>query len=440
MRNIVLLSLACLTVLACNNGGKNSLKYEPVKDLKGEIRKVVTYSYESDIQKNRMIAKYGSPIPESIICYNKYGSQEVSIEYSLPDDDDPQICLVAVDSVLYDKNNHMIGRRNHVIFVRPEDFSNFDNPSLLMASDDVFFTNVFVHSEVSEEKNKRIERFITEQTLDPERFKRLPQHMQSVLRERYFFYGDNAFLETGKLPTDTTTTTYEYDGKKIIRELDVKKDDVTEILTKYDGENPIEEIRIHNSDTIKTVYTYKNGVLSEKRVGDALTRYDEQGREIAEIRGDNQSIMTYKDTTKLSTHHFVFSKASNSVYFNRYNKDGLELFSAELHLEDEDSYVDDAVLLFENFRDGIIDETELRKGMESIIYKIDESSLNSIEKNTYSNYDSHGNPMKIVQTRTRMSNSYAYMSSYTYLKYYLEKKVNKHDYKKITEREIEYYK
>lgn len=78
--------------------------------------------------------------------------------------------------------------------------------------------------------------------------------------------------------------------------------------------------------------------------------------------------------------------------------------------------------------------------MESIIYKIDESSLNSIEKYTYSNYDSHGNPLKIVQTRTRMSNSYADMSSYTYLKYYLEKKVNKYDYKEITEREIEYYK
>lgn len=440
MRNTVLLIFACLAIWSCNSGGSESLKYEPIKDLKGEIRKVVTYSYESDIQKNKMIAKYGAPVPKSVICYNKYGSPEVSIEFSLPDDDDPQICLVGVDSTSYDKKNHLIGRKSHIIFVLPEDFSNFDNPTILLNSEKTFVTNVTVRSEVTEEKDKRVERMISEQTLDPERFKTLPQHMQNVIRERYFWYGDKSFLDTGTLPNDTTTITYEYAGKKVIRELTERKDDVTEVLTRFEGDNPIEELRIHNSDTTKTVFTYKNGVLSEKRVGDALTRYDEQGREIAEIRGDNQSIMTYKDTTKLSTHHFVFSKASNSVYFNRYNKDGLELLSAELHLEDEDSYVDDAVLLFENFRDGVIDEAELRKGMESIIYKIDESSLNSIEKNTYSNYDSHGNPLKIVQTRTRMSNSYAYMSSYTYLKYYLEKKVNKYDYKEITEREIEYYK
>ena len=440
MKNIALLSIACVAVWACNNGSGESLKYEPIEGLKGEIHKIVTFSYESDIQKNKIIAKYGTPVPKSIICYNKYGSPEVSIEFSLPDDDDPQICLVGVDSSLYDKKNHLIGRRGHVFFVLPEDFSNFDNPTMLLNSEKFFATNVTVHSEVTEEKNKRIERFITEQTLDQEKFESLPQYMQSNIRERYFRYGDNSFLDTGMLPNDTTTTTYEYDGENVIRELTESKDNVTEVLTKYDGDNPIEELRIYNSDTTKTVFTYKNGVLSEKRVGDALTRYDEQGREIAEIHGDNLSIMTYKDTTKLSTHHFVFSKASNSVYFNRYNKEGLELFSAELHLEDDDTYVDDAVLLFENFRDGVIDEVELRKGMESIIYKVEESSLNSIEKKTYSNYDSHGNPIKIVEKRTSMSNSYAYMSSYSYFKYYLEKKVNKYEYKDITEREIEYFK
>lgn len=439
MRKIALLSLSCLAVLSCNNGGRESLKYEPVKDLKGEVRKVVTYSYESDIQKNKIIAKYGAPIPKSIICYNKYGSPEVSIEFSLPKDDEPQICLVGVDSSYYDKKNHFIGRRSHVIFVLPEDFSNFDNPTILLNSEKIFATNVIVRSEVMEEKNKRIEKFITEQTLDQERFKTLPQHMQSIIRDRFFWQDDNSFLDTGTLPNDTTTTIREYDGRKVIRELTERKDDVTEVLTKFEGDNPIEELHIHNSDTTKIVFSYKNGILNEKRVGGALTRYDEQGREIAEIQGNNQSIMTYKDTTKLSTHHFVFSRASNSVYFYRYNKDGLELFSAGLHLEDKDTYVDDAVLLFENFRDGLIDEGELSKGMESIIYKVEDSSMNSIEKKTYSNYDSHGNPLKIVETIIRMSNSYAYMSN-SYLKYYLEKKVNKYNYKQITEREIEYFK
>lgn len=442
MQKSFFILFSILTVIACNNG--SSLKYQPVKDLKGEIRRISTYSYESDIQKNRIIAKYGVPIPESVVIYNKYGSPEVSIDIQLPDNDDPQICYVTVDSVFYDKHNRMKGKHLYEIFVQPADLHSYEDPSVLLNLDNSFSVKRFVRVEVSDEKTKRVEEHISEFPNNLDKYKTLPNVMQKAIHEWFDYRGIPIDIFDSKdVRNDTTTFIYEYDKDKLIREREESSRSVNETVRKYDGENLIEEIRINDTDTSKTTYSYKNGKLFQKQEGETITNYDEQERVISRVRGDDQTIYTYKDTTTLSTSHYVFtssSKEMNCVYFYRYNKDGLILFSADLNLKDSDLYLDDAILLFENFRDGLIDEGSLRKGMEAIILKIDDSDFNHVDKTDYSNYDSHGNPLRIIKTTTSLSNNYSYLSSFSYLKYYIDKKVTEHSYKRILEREIEYYK
>lgn len=439
MRKFVFSLLSCLAIVSCNSGSNDTLKYTPVENFKGEVRKVVTYSYESDIQKNKKIAEYGAPIPDEIISYNKYGSQEASIEISLPDDDEPNICVVRVDSVKYDKKGNVVAQKRHVIFTSPEEVINYANPALILSSNNSFAIHVNTKYEVNEENNKRIEKKITNEFVDIDKFNALPVYMQSIIEERFFWGDTKQILVSGTLPSDTTTVIYEFGGKNIVREIEEVGTTRSEIRRKYDGDNKIEEIRISGADSIRTTFVYKNGVLSEEHIGDAITRYDEKGREIAKIDGHNLSITTYKDTTKLSTEHFENYTTGNFVSFKRYSKEGLVLFSAILNLGEEDLYVDDAVLLFENFRDGIIDEYKLREEMESIVYKIDESNFNSLKKTNYSNYDSHGNPLKIVQTTTQMYNNYSFFRKNDYTRYYTTKRVLKSDSKDIKEREIEYY-
>lgn len=440
MRNIFLFAVSCLAIIACNNNAGEKIKYVPVEDLKGEVKKVVTYSYESDIEKNKMIAQYGAVIPETIECYNKYGSLEVGIRIELPDEDEPQICYVGIDSVKFDKNNRMILRSGYVVLVLPNALSDYATPQLLMSSENSFIIRNNTRVEILEEKNKCIERVITEQSLDPDSFKALPYYMQNAIKERYF-WRDASFLQTGSMPKDTITTIFEYDGKKVIRETEKRKDKTSVIERRYDGDNLIEEILFSGSDTTKTTFSYKNGHLNEKKVGNSVTRYDEKERVIAEFNEGMQQVTTYSDTTKIATYHSDRNGLEyNAVYFYRYNKDGLELFSSYLHLDDEDMYVDDAVLLFENFRDGQISESALREKMESIVYKINQSMQSSIEKKTYSNFDSHGNPLKIVKSRTSLTNNYSLYPRSSFSKYFTTKRVMTSESKQIIEREIEYYK
>ena len=439
MRRFIFFLLSCLAVWSCNSSGNESLKYVPLENLKGEIKKLVTYSYDSDIQKNKIIAQYGAPIPNEIIYYNQYGSPEVSIKISLPDDDDPDICLVTVDSVKYDKRNSILARRGHVILTRSDDMTSFENPQLLLDSKNSYAVHTNVRVNVKDEKGKRIEQSITEGSVDIDKFYSLPEDMQNIILKSFFWLAPERFSDTTKLQSDTTTITYEYNEGRIVREIEEGKNQVSEIRRIYDGDKKTEEIRILNTDTTRTVFTYKNGKLSEERVGDAITRYDEQGREIARINGKELSIKTYRDTTEITTEHSERYSVSNYVTFKRFRKDGLVLFSAILSLDDRDMYVDDAVLLFEKYRDGVIDESALRDEMEAMVYKIDESNLNSIEKTIYDNYDSHGNPLTIVQSYTNMYNSYSFYSRNNYSKYFSTKKVLKTESRKITEREIEYY-
>ena len=408
MRRFVFFLLLCLAVWSCNSSGNESSKYVPLENLKGEVKKIVTYSYDSDIQKNKIIAQYGAPIPDKIIYYNQYGSPEVSIEISLPDDDDTDICLVTVDSVRYDKRNSILARSGHVILTRPDDMANLEDPRLLMNSKNSYAIHTNVTVNVIEETGKRIEQSVTDVSVDAEKFKSLPNDMQSIIRESFFWLTPEHILDTATSQSDTTTVTYEYSGAKMVREIEDGKGQVSEIRRMYDGDDKTEEIRILNSDTTRTVFTYKNGKLSEERVDNAITRYDEQGREIARINGKEFSIKTYKDTTVIISEHSEKYSVNNFVTFKRFGNDGLELFSAELCLADQDMYLDDAVLLFEKYRDGVIDESILRDEMEAIVYKIDESAFNSINVNVYNNYDSHGNPLTIVQTSTNMYNSYSF--------------------------------
>ena len=107
-------------------------------------------------------------------------------------------------------------------------------------------------------------------------------------------------------------------------------------------------------------------------------------------------------------------------------------------MDDRESYVDDAIMLLERFRDGELSSKEFESEVEKIVLKIDGSNFNNIETTTYSNYDAYNNPLKIVEKRVSLSNKYSLLTS-SYLKYYLDRGVDRYEYKDVTEKEIEYY-
>ena len=96
----LLLALVTITFISCG-GEKN--RYQPIQGYKGMVKRIVSYNYENDFQKNKIISKYGVLIPKYIKEYNKYGNETMNVIIDLPDDDDEQVCVIYIDSISYDK-------------------------------------------------------------------------------------------------------------------------------------------------------------------------------------------------------------------------------------------------------------------------------------------------------------------------------------------------
>lgn len=419
---------------ACSGGAEK--QYVPLDGYNGKVKRLVTYEYESDIQKNRIISKYGCMIPESVKEYNKYGLLEREISIRLPEeDDDYEICVVEVDSTRYNKQNQEIYSATYTIFVNPEDVALYNEPQTLINSNTTFCIKCEHHTEYVIKDGITYETKVVRTYRDIDRLSTLPASLERGIRA-WLKYSDILSPEISLL--DTVKRETEYKNGKLVRKVERYKDNYRETLNQYENELLVGSTQISKKDTTHITYTYRNGVLWEESNGLWTTRFDENGREIYQHSKNGYEIVkTYKDTSAIS---ISSGNYGTTVYLETVNKDSLAVLSVTIDLDDRESYVDDAIMLLERFRDGEISSKEFESEVEEIVLKIDESDYNSIETTTYSNYDAYNNPLKIVEKRISLSNKYSLFSSSSYyLKYYLDRGVNRYEYKDITEKEIEYY-
>lgn len=434
MKPIHYLMLGVIIALfaACSGGAEK--QYVPLDGYNGKVKRLVTYEYESDIQKNRIISKYGCMIPESVKEYNKYGLLEREISIRLPEeDDDYEICVVEVDSTRYNKQNQEIYSATYTIFVNPEDVTLYNEPQTLINSNATFCIKYERHTEYVIKDGITYETKVVRTYRDIDRLSTLPASLERGIRER-LKYSDILSPEISLL--DTVKRETEYKNGKLVRKSESHRDNYWETLNQYENELLVGSTRISNKDTTRIKYTYKNGALWEVNDGWWTTRFDEIGREIYRLNKNGyETVKTYKDTSVISTSS---DKYGTNVYLDIVNKDSLAVLSVSIDLDDKDSYVDDAIMLLERFRDGEISSKEFENEVEKIVLKIDESDYNRIKTTTYSDCDAYNNPLKIVEKRISLSNRYSLFSS-SYLKYYLDPGVRRYEYKDITEKEIEYY-
>lgn len=397
----LLLSFISVALMACT--GNMEKTYEPLKGYNGKIKKLVTYEYESDIEKSRIISKYGAPIPKSVQEYNKYGKLERSINIELPTQEgEDLLCTIEVDSISYNKQQQQDCSVKYIILVRPDEVSAYNEPEKLIQSNTTLVIKSISKTEFKADDNRT---------------------------------------------TEITRTDLSYDDKKsgnIVQSLCCDSKTYNEIVRLYDkgllmSESDISRYRfINHSDTNTTEYKYKNDLLWEKRGKSSLYRYDEKGRVIYEKAGQFETISTYKDTSVISTSSIKNGEDANSATLEIWDKDSLSLFSVYINLDDRKYYVDDAILLLEKYRDEELSQGELIDEIEKIVSKVDDSFMNRITIVNYENYDAFNNPLKIVEKIITISNKAAFMpSAYRYL--YSGRGVDKSESKDITEKEIEYY-
>ena len=427
-----LLIIGCISFFSCKNDTK--VAYIPIKGFNGEVKRLTTFEYSNEHEKELMIAKYGKTIPETISYYNERGQETCAISIQIPNIDDPQVCTIVIDSTFFDDYGRDIGGVNYVLYAHPKEIVKYQDISSKINALFVIIKESRV--EVEEDDNLRIENRISTRSVDIEKYKKLPNDIRYYIDFSFPFVMDrvNDIINTGIIPSDTTQTIYEYDNDQIIRETVKSKGLYSETRRKYSNNNVVSETHISEKDTIERTFIYKNGKLSEEKSEDDVIRYDALGRKVSIISPSMQYITTYKDSTELSVGSYKFDwsdKWSYVVSLEKKSSDGLIVFSSTLHLEDREIYKDDAVLLFEHFRDGLIDQKELQKGMVAIIEKIYDSRLNYINNTTYSNYDNHHNPLLVVENSIYLNHRHSYFSSNT---------IEEDEDKKITEYVIDYYK
>ena len=416
---------------ACSNAGGN--KYEPLDGYNGKVKKLVTYTYESDIQKNRIISKYGCMIPESIKEYSNHGLLERKISIRLPEeDDDYEVCVVYVDSMRYNNQNQEVYSARYKIFVTPDEVALYGEPEKLINSNTTFWIKYENHTKYVVEGDIATETKVVHTYRDINKLSTLPASLERDIRG-WLKYLDIYTPEASLV--DTVIRKTEYKNGKLVREIESQRDKYWETLNQYENGLLVGSTRISQKDTTYIKYTYRDGVLWEEDNGFWTTRYDEKGRVIyRNSKNGSETVRTYKDTSTISTSS---GKYGTTVSLETVNKDSLSVLTVSIDLKDRDYYVDDALILLEKFRDGEIPSKDFEREVEKIVLKIDESGSNRIETTTYSEYDTYNNPLKIVKKKIRLSNKYSFSSSY--LKYYLDRGFNRYEDKEITEKAIEYY-
>lgn len=427
----LLLALTSLIFISCS--GEND-KYQPIQGYKGMIKRIVSYSYESDFHKSKIISKYGAPIPAYIREYNKYGNATMSVGIDLPDDDDQQVCIVYIDSIAYNKKQELDSIVSYVIYTNTNEVMYYNEPQKLINSNTTFVEKTiekchYTKKGSSESQIKTSTLFYETKKLD-----NISNVIQDFYKNRFGYFGESFLNHIPK--TDTTSIVLiDYDNDKIIREKHQNK----EITYYYDKDLLSSKTIITENDTTTIKYNYKDGHLWEVKSDDTIERYDNQGRTIYYKTDNREEINTYKgDTIKISSKSTDYG---NFVYFSKENQDSLDVFSISINLADEKLYTDDVIMLLEKFAKNEISQEKLMNEIESIIYKIDDSEFNTFTSTVYSNYDTHNNPLNTEESTIYMNNNYAAFSSpsLSKYKYYLDKKVTKRERKDITEKEIEYY-
>ena len=426
----IILCVITAIFVACSNGSK--CEYESLDGYNGKVKKIIIYNYENDIQVNRIISKYGGKIPESVREYNKCGLLEREISVSLPDeDDDCNICTIKVDSTRYNKQNQEVYNVIYTIFVSPDEVLLYNEPERLINSSSTYTIKYERNTEYLAKDNMIFETKVECVHQDINKLYELPTTMEKNVGRYLRDLGINPEMSF----MDTLMFEREYHNGQLIRKIEYHDDYCMETLNSYDDGLLVGSTEISKGDTTHTKYSYENGILREVNNGFWTHRYDDKGRLIyLHSKNGSESVRMYKDTSSISTLSDKY--LGNSVDLDIVNKDSLVVLNVSIDLDERSTYVDDAIILLERFRDREISQKELENEVEKIALKIDESTHSAIETTVYSNYDICNNPLKIVKRRICISTS-----SDSYFRHYLglDRVVNRFEHKDIVEKQIEYF-
>lgn len=425
----LLLALTYLNFISCTDGNN---KYQPVQGYKGKIKRIVSYNYENDFQKNKIISKYGTLIPEYIKEYNKYGNETMNMRINLPDDDDKQVCIIHIDSIAYNKKQEQESVVSYAIYTNTNEVMYYNDPQKLIKSNTTFVEKAVKNSYYTRTGNSESQIKTSTLSYETKSLDNISNAIKTFYKDRFGYFGESLL---NQIPTtDTTSIVFiDYDNDKVMHERHPNKD----ITYYYDNDLLSSKTIVTKDDTTTIKYNYKDAYLWEVKSDNTIERYDNQGRTIYHKTDNREEINIFKgDSINISS---TTTNYGNFINFSKVNKDSLNIFSISISLADEKLYTDDVIMHLEKYSNEEITKEKLMTEIEAIIYKIDDSSYNSFTSTIYSNYDTHNNPLKIEKIRTTMMNNYSMFSNNSNLKYYLDKKVIKRERKDITEREIEYF-
>lgn len=431
----LLLALVTITFISCG-GEKN--RYQPIQGYKGMVKRIVSYNYENDFQKNKIISKYGVLIPKYIKEYNKYGNETMNVIIDLPDDDDEQVCVIYIDSISYDKKQKQESLVRYTIYTNTNEIMYYNDPQRLIKSNTTFTQKEVEETHYTRKGDSESRITISTLSFETKSLDNISKTIQNVIKKRLEYLGDS-FLNETYIPDTTSVIHLKYENDKIIHEKHQGYLSSKEITNYYDKDLLLSQTAVTENDTIITTYSYKDGYLSEVKTDDNIKRYDKKGRLVYNKNNNREEINIFKgDSIEITS---TSSSIGHFIYFSKVNQDSLNIFSISLNLADENRYADDVIMQIEKFANNEISQEKIMNEIEQIIYKIDDSNYNSFTSTIYTNFDTHNNPLKIELNRTTMTNNYSMFSSpsLSKYKYYLDKKVIKSESRDITEREIEYY-
>lgn len=410
-------------------------QYQPIEGYNGKVKSIITYEYKSEIDRNRQISKYGEMIPSSIERFNRYGllTSRISIDI------DDEIFYIWFDSIQYNNYDPLFETRGEILC------DNFEDLCKLKTLEDLLNSTSTEYSKWDTQiiKTKTGDNVETETTIT--------QTTHNINKQKSLYTSVYDLTEEHNcIKADTTTHTIKYDkhGRVINKQTD------KQIIWNEYGNNLLTKsisIDTESNDTLAvTKYSYINNSLREEHTEtpekDIIKRYDENGRIIYDYINifdfrQQETVNTYNDTSCLSTTYSVlYEEESYYIDMSITNKDGLTVFTSFIDLGNEDRYINKATRLLEQYRDNNISLDEFETELEDQVLKMHDSERNNFTTITYSEFDSHNNPLKIKTTEITMTNSYSYFSdSFSHLKYYLEPKVYKHSYTNVKEKVIEYY-
>ena len=211
-KHYLLLALTSIIFISCI--GEND-KYQPIQGYKGMIKRIASYNYESDFHKNKIISKYGTPIPENIKKYNKYGNETMTVYIDLPDDDDEQVCTIYIDSITYNKEQKQESIVSYTIYTNTNEVMYYNEPQKLINSNTTFVEKAikkchYIKTGNSESQIKTSTLFYETKNLD-----NISNVIQDFYKNRFGYFGESFLNHIPK--TDTTSIVLiDYDNDKIM--------------------------------------------------------------------------------------------------------------------------------------------------------------------------------------------------------------------------------